>query len=52
MVIGLNAKQVNQSTVEVTWEPPVSPNGHVLAYKVSFINEQEVINEVCIPAHN
>uniref|UniRef100_A0AAU7YU79 receptor protein-tyrosine kinase n=1 Tax=Eriocheir sinensis TaxID=95602 RepID=A0AAU7YU79_ERISI len=45
MVIGLNAKQLNQSTVEVTWEPPLSPNGQVLAYKVSFTGEQKVFED-------
>uniref|UniRef100_A0AAU0MVQ7 receptor protein-tyrosine kinase n=1 Tax=Gecarcinus lateralis TaxID=6769 RepID=A0AAU0MVQ7_GECLA len=47
MVTDLNAKQINQSIVEVTWEPPVSPNGQVLAYKVSFTSAQEDV-KVCV----
>lgn len=51
MVTDLNAKQINQSIVEVTWEPPVSPNGQVLAYKVSFTSAQEDV-KVCILLHD
>lgn len=50
-VSDLSAKQVNQSMVEVTWDPPTSPNGQVLAYQVSFTNAEEDI-KVCTPAHN
>lgn len=51
MVIDLKAKQLNQTTVEVAWEAPPSPNGQVLAYKVSLTGEQKVF-EVCIPAQS
>lgn len=43
VVIDLSAKQINLSTIEVTWGPPVSPNGQVLAYRVSLTNAHENI---------
>lgn len=40
-VMHLQAEDIKQSSVKVTWAPPVSPNGQVLAYMVAVFNAME-----------
>ena len=37
-VTGLERRTVNDTTLVISWEPPASPNGHILSYSVSIIN--------------
>lgn len=40
-VMNLKGEDMKQSSVKVTWAPPVSPNEQVLAYMVSVFNAME-----------
>ena len=42
----LKTIQVDESTIELSWSPPVDPNGNLIEYRIVYLGYKEVEDNV------